>query len=222
MPSSRDQRRDGQRLAEKATLARPFPSEAAIATNPFDPSTHCGLVRAYEQVAEASPALRERAAWACRLGGKGLAPCWSRWPPARRRQLSRPWFVPRWPRHRRRQKGGHPPASQGSSSRPAPDLSQVALSRAIPQRCACEEVRSAIGSQGYLLRLRCSESRSLDLRARRDVCWQLAGVGQCSALRAVSRCCCAAGLRCAVVVQPQRRGLVCCTPRPQCWPIAAL
>ncbi len=45
--------------------------EAAIATNPFDPSTHCGLVRAYEQVAEASP-LRERAAWACRLlGGKG-------------------------------------------------------------------------------------------------------------------------------------------------------
>lgn len=45
--------------------------EAAIATNPFDPSTHCGLVRAYEQVGEANP-LRERAAWACRLlGGKG-------------------------------------------------------------------------------------------------------------------------------------------------------
>lgn len=30
----------------------------------------------------------------------------------------------------------------------------------------CEEVRGAIGSQGYLLRLRCSESRSLDLCAR--------------------------------------------------------
>ncbi|HNN95649.1 MAG TPA: hypothetical protein PKI03_25395 [Pseudomonadota bacterium] len=43
--------------------------------------------------------------------------------------------------------------------------SQVALSELIPT-LRCEEVRSAIGSQGYLLRLRCSESRSLDLCAR--------------------------------------------------------
>lgn len=43
--------------------------------------------------------------------------------------------------------------------------SQVALSELIPT-LRCEEVRGAIGSQGYLLRLRCSESRSLDLCAR--------------------------------------------------------
>ena len=53
-----------------ARKAIPF-LEAAIATNPFDPSTHCGLQRAYEQIAQGTPQ-RDRAAWACRLlGGKG-------------------------------------------------------------------------------------------------------------------------------------------------------
>lgn len=42
---------------------------------------------------------------------------------------------------------------------------QVTLAELFPS-LRCEEVRSAIGSQGYLLRLRCSESRSLDLCAR--------------------------------------------------------
>lgn len=42
---------------------------------------------------------------------------------------------------------------------------QTSLAELLPS-LRCEEVRSAIGSQGYLLRLRCSESRSLDLCAR--------------------------------------------------------
>jgi hypothetical protein len=42
---------------------------------------------------------------------------------------------------------------------------QTALAELLPT-LRCEEVRGAIGSQGYLLRLRCSESRSLDLCVR--------------------------------------------------------
>ena len=62
----------GSAWLKKGDARRAIPFlEAAIATNPFDPSTHCGLVRAYEQIGQASPQ-RERAAWACRLlGGKG-------------------------------------------------------------------------------------------------------------------------------------------------------
>ncbi|MBL9005366.1 MAG: tetratricopeptide repeat protein [Myxococcales bacterium] len=62
----------GSAWLKKGDARRAIPLlEAAIATNPFDPSTHCGLLRAYEQLGQATPQ-RERAAWACRLlGGKG-------------------------------------------------------------------------------------------------------------------------------------------------------
>lgn len=62
----------GSAWLKKGDARRAIPFlEAGIATNPFDPSTHCGLVRAYEQIEQATP-LRERATWACRLlGGKG-------------------------------------------------------------------------------------------------------------------------------------------------------